>query len=46
MPHAALVVLENSAHTPQWDEPQPFRQAALPFLLAGRSSTGHCGTAP
>jgi pimeloyl-ACP methyl ester carboxylesterase len=46
MPHAALVVLENSAHTPQWDEPQPFRQAALPFLLAGRSSTGRCGTAP
>ena len=46
MPHAQLVVLENSAHTPQWDEPQAFRRAALPFLLAGRSPTGRCPTAP
>jgi pimeloyl-ACP methyl ester carboxylesterase len=42
MPHAQLVVLENSAHTPQWDEPQEFKRAALPFLLAGRKSSGSC----
>ena len=42
MPHAQLVVLENSAHTPQWDEPEEFKSAALPFLLAGRKSSGSC----
>jgi pimeloyl-ACP methyl ester carboxylesterase len=42
MPHARLVVLENSAHTPQWDEPEEFKRAALPFLLTGRKSSGSC----
>jgi pimeloyl-ACP methyl ester carboxylesterase len=42
MPHAQLVVLANSAHTPQWDEPQEFKRVALPFLLAGRKSSGSC----
>lgn len=36
LPHARLVVQANSAHTPQWDEPEAFRAAALPFLLEGR----------
>jgi pimeloyl-ACP methyl ester carboxylesterase len=42
MPHAQLAVLENSAHTPQWDEPQEFKRAALPFLLAGRTASRSC----
>jgi len=42
MPHAQLVVLENSAHTPQWDEPQEFKHAALPFLLDGRAASRSC----
>jgi pimeloyl-ACP methyl ester carboxylesterase len=33
MPNARLVVLEESAHTPPWDEPEAFRSAVLPFLL-------------
>ena len=42
MPHAQTVVLENSAHTPQWDEPVEFKRAALPFLLADRKASGSC----
>lgn len=34
MPDARLVVLENAAHTPPWDEPDAFRAAAMPFILS------------
>jgi pimeloyl-ACP methyl ester carboxylesterase len=33
IPDCRLRVLENSAHTPQLDEPEAFHAAALPFLL-------------
>jgi len=39
LPHAKLVVLEGSGHTPQLEEPDAFHAAALPFLLAGRNGT-------
>ena len=44
MPRARVIVLENSSHTPQSDEPEAFRQAALPFLLDGRRQAASCGT--
>jgi len=34
MRDARLVVLENAAHTPPWDEPGAFRAVALPFILS------------
>ena len=34
IPDARMVVLENSAHWPQWEEPEPFNKAHLEFLLA------------
>nr|ART41051.1 L673 [uncultured bacterium] len=37
IPHAELVVLENSAHWPQWEEPENFNAAHLAFL---RKSAG------
>ncbi|HAC34828.1 MAG TPA: alpha/beta hydrolase [Gammaproteobacteria bacterium] len=33
IPNARMVVLENSAHWPQWEEPEPFNKAHLEFLL-------------
>jgi len=33
IPDARMVVLENSAHWPQWEEPEPFNKAHLEFLL-------------
>jgi pimeloyl-ACP methyl ester carboxylesterase len=41
MHDARLVVLEESAHTPPWDEPDAFRAAVLPFLLEERTRLGH-----
>jgi pimeloyl-ACP methyl ester carboxylesterase len=35
MPNARLLVLENSGHTPQLEEPEAFHAAAVPFLLDG-----------
>ncbi|MDI3261789.1 MAG: alpha/beta hydrolase [Fulvimonas sp.] len=32
IPHAELVVLEHSAHWPQWEEPENFNAAHLEFL--------------
>jgi hypothetical protein len=34
IPGARLEVLEQSGHTPQLEEPEPFHRLALPFLLA------------
>jgi 2-hydroxy-6-oxonona-2,4-dienedioate hydrolase len=34
IPNCSLVVLENSAHWPQWEEPDAFNRAHLEFLLA------------
>jgi pimeloyl-ACP methyl ester carboxylesterase len=34
IPGARLEVLEQSGHTPQLEEPEPFHRIALPFLLA------------
>lgn len=34
VPNAKLVVLENSAHWPQWEEPEEFNRVHLEFLLA------------
>ncbi|MCZ8132237.1 MAG: alpha/beta hydrolase [Steroidobacteraceae bacterium] len=34
IPDCSLVVLENSAHWPQWEEPEAFNRAHLDFLLA------------
>jgi pimeloyl-ACP methyl ester carboxylesterase len=36
MHDARLVVLENASHTPQWDQPAAFTDAALPFILASQ----------
>lgn len=33
IPNCSLVVLENSAHWPQWEEPEAFNRAHLEFLL-------------
>ncbi len=33
VPDCELVVLENSAHWPQWEEPEEFNRAHLAFLL-------------
>ncbi len=33
IPNARMVVLENSAHWPQWEEPELFNKAHLEFLL-------------
>ncbi len=33
IPNASLVILENSAHWPQWEEPEAFNEAHLAFLL-------------
>lgn len=33
IPGAELVILENSAHWPQWEEPERFNQVHLEFLL-------------
>jgi 2-hydroxy-6-oxonona-2,4-dienedioate hydrolase len=33
IPHAELVVFENSAHWPQWEEPEAFNRDHLHFLL-------------
>lgn len=33
IPHGELVILENSAHWPQWEEPEPFNEVHLEFLL-------------
>ena len=33
IPNAELVILENSAHWPQWEEPELFNQVHLAFLL-------------
>lgn len=32
IPHAKLVVLENSAHWPQWEEPEEFNRAHIDFF--------------
>ena len=34
IPDARMVVLENSAHWPQWEEPEAFDKAHLEFLLS------------
>lgn len=34
IPDARMVVLENSAHWPQWEEPEAFNKAHLDFLLS------------
>lgn len=34
IPDSELVVLENSAHWPQWEEPETFNRTHLDFLLA------------
>jgi pimeloyl-ACP methyl ester carboxylesterase len=34
LPDASLVVLENSGHTPQLEEPTAFHAAAISFILA------------
>jgi len=34
IPDCALIVLENSAHWPQWEEPEVFNRVHLDFLLA------------
>jgi pimeloyl-ACP methyl ester carboxylesterase len=39
LPNARLVVQQNSAHSPQWDEPEVFRAAVLPFILDGQKET-------
>lgn len=35
IPNARMVVLENSGHWPQWEEPEAFDRAHIPFLLEG-----------
>ncbi|MDX2425658.1 MAG: alpha/beta hydrolase [Cycloclasticus sp.] len=34
IPDARMVILENSAHWPQWEEPEEFNRLHLDFLLA------------
>ncbi|MDZ4753512.1 MAG: alpha/beta hydrolase [Phycisphaerae bacterium] len=34
IPNCSMVVLENSAHWPQWEEPDAFNRAHLAFLLS------------
>ena len=34
-PDAELVVIDDTAHWPQWEDPDSFDQAVLEFLLAG-----------
>jgi pimeloyl-ACP methyl ester carboxylesterase len=47
LPDAKLVVLQNAAHTPQWDQPRAFGEAMLPFLLQAqpRGLARSCGGA-
>ena len=33
IPNSELIVLENSAHWPQWEEPEEFNRAHIEFLL-------------
>jgi 2-hydroxy-6-oxonona-2,4-dienedioate hydrolase len=34
IPDARMVVLEDSAHWPQWEEPEAFNKVHLEFLLS------------
>lgn len=42
MPNARMVVLPDAAHSPQWDNPEGFRQAALPFIMEGATRGLRC----
>ena len=33
IPDSELVILENSAHWPQWEEPEEFNKAHIEYLL-------------
>jgi len=42
MPNARLVVLEEAAHSPQWDAPWAFNAAVLPFIMEGEPKGSRC----
>lgn len=46
MPNARMVVLQDASHTPQWDQPQAFKAAALPFIMEGEPSGLKCESQP
>lgn len=42
MPNARVVVLQEASHTPQWDQPRAFEEAALPFIMEGEPDGLKC----
>lgn len=42
MPNARVVVLQEASHTPQWDQPRAFKEAALPFIMEGEPTNLKC----
>ena len=45
MPDARLVVLERSGHWPQFEQPDAFHEAVLPFLAEGPGAQQHAAPA-